>query len=335
MNSYFTLSEAQQRTLISQTAVRVGLPEQAVEKDLWVTVILRVVFALPYADKLLFKGGTTLAKAGLIARFSEDLDLAIDRILFGIEGDLTKKKLKALRKQSSLFVKDTLAEDLRRELEARKLSSWCSVEAEPDGEGDLTYPEPRKIHVRYRSLFPAPLAYLRPEVLLEIGARSLIEPWMPQRVQSLVTTATGIETAAFDERPIPMADPRKTFLEKAFLLHEQFSTGARRKADRQSRHLYDLEKMMQHPDILAAISDDNLWDSIARHRAVFTSVAGIDYTTEIRDHIVLVPPESVLAGWRADYQTMCQSMIFEPDPLPFAVLLERLHTLESLFHLRQ
>lgn len=335
MNSYFTFSEAQQRTLISQTAARVGLPEQAVEKDLWVTVILQAVFALPYAGKLIFKGGTTLAKAGLISRFSEDIDLAIDRTLFGIEEDLTKKKLKGLRKQSSLFVKDTLAEDLRRELETLQLGSWCSIEPEPDGEGDLTYPEPRKIHVRYRSLFLAPLAYLRPEVLLEIGARSLIEPWTLQHVQSFIASATGVKTAPSEERLIPMADPRKTFLEKAFLLHEQFSTGAQRKADRQSRHLYDLEKMMQRPDILAAIHDDALWASIAHHRAVFTSVAGFDYNAEIRDHIVLVPPESVLADWQADYQTMCQSMIFEPDPLSFDALIERLHTLESLFRHRR
>lgn len=50
MNSYFALTEEQQRLLLSQTAARVGLPEQAVEKDLWVTTVLQVVFTLPYAD---------------------------------------------------------------------------------------------------------------------------------------------------------------------------------------------------------------------------------------------------------------------------------------------
>ena len=77
---------------------------QAVEKDLWVTIILQMVFALPFADKLVFKGGTSLSKVfGMIERFSEDIDLAIDRSYFGIEGDLTKKQLKRLRKLSSTF----------------------------------------------------------------------------------------------------------------------------------------------------------------------------------------------------------------------------------------
>ena len=83
MNSYFSLSPSQQRTLIIQTAVRLGLPEQAVEKDLWVSIILQLVFTLPFSDKLVFKGGTSLSKSfGLIERFSEDIDLVIDRSFF-------------------------------------------------------------------------------------------------------------------------------------------------------------------------------------------------------------------------------------------------------------
>lgn len=83
MNSYFSLSASQQRTLITQTAVHLGLPEQAVEKDLWVSIILQLVFTLPFSDKLVFKGGTSLSKSfGLIERFSEDIDLVVDRSFF-------------------------------------------------------------------------------------------------------------------------------------------------------------------------------------------------------------------------------------------------------------
>ena len=85
MNRYFTLPAGQQIMLLRQTSAKVGLPEQAIEKDLWVTAILQIIFSLPYADKLLFKGGTTLAKTRLIDRFSEDIDLAIDRSMFGFE----------------------------------------------------------------------------------------------------------------------------------------------------------------------------------------------------------------------------------------------------------
>ena len=333
MNRYFTLSAEQQILLLRQTSAKVGLPEQAIEKDLWVTVILQVLFSLPYADKLLFKGGTTLAKAGLIDRFSEDIDLAIDRSMFGYEGDLTKKQLKTLRKKSSLFVRDELVLDLRRALEENGLSALCEVEAEPDGEGDKTYPEPRKIHVQYHSVFGSPLPYLRPEVMLEVGARSLIEPFQMVTVDSFVTKSTPIDTSISDVR-IPMAAPRKTFLEKAFLLHELFSTGTPTKADRKSRHLYDLEKMMQHLEILNAIKDDALWNSIRHHRAVFTPHNNVDYSLEIRDRICLVPPANSIDNWRDDYQAMCESMIFEPNPLSFDQLIGRMKVLENHFRCR-
>lgn len=38
------------------------LPEQVIEKDWWVTQVLRAVFSLPYAEHLSFKGGTSLSK---------------------------------------------------------------------------------------------------------------------------------------------------------------------------------------------------------------------------------------------------------------------------------
>lgn len=98
-NNYFSLSSAEQRLIIEQTATRLSLPKQAVEKDLWVTAMLQIMFSMPCAGNLVFKGGTSLSKVwGLINRFSEDIDLAIDRKQFDLEGDLSKKNVKKLRK---------------------------------------------------------------------------------------------------------------------------------------------------------------------------------------------------------------------------------------------
>ena len=49
------------------------------EKDVWVVWTLQTLFAAPFADDLVFKGGTSLSKAyGVIQRFSEDVDLTYD-----------------------------------------------------------------------------------------------------------------------------------------------------------------------------------------------------------------------------------------------------------------
>ena len=81
--NFLKLEDNRKALIFSQTAARTGLPSYAVEKDWWVTEIVRIVFSLPYAEAFVFKGGTSLSKGyNIIQRFSEDIDLAIDRKFF-------------------------------------------------------------------------------------------------------------------------------------------------------------------------------------------------------------------------------------------------------------
>ncbi|GHV29499.1 nucleotidyltransferase [Bacteroidia bacterium] len=330
MSSFFKLTDSERKTVILQTGIKKNnLFPQVVEKDLWVTTILQIVFSLPFANRLIFKGGTSLGKIwGVIERFSEDIDLAIDRVQFDLEGDLTIKQLKKLRKESSLFVKETFYSELQQAIKKFGIQNFCTVEPQPDGEGDKTYPEPRKIFVRYQSLFDQ-LPYIRAEIVLEIGARSLIEPTAKSEVKSLISENFDIDTALVKSEIIT-AVPEKTFLEKAFLLHEIFSGGGSMLADHKSRHLYDLERMMDKDFAGKAIEDNELWNTIHHHREVFTRMNGVDYTPDIRNRICLVPPTQVLDDWRQDYEKMQNTMIYG-DSLPFDKLLTRIEELQERF----
>lgn len=85
MINWRELTRDEQIAALQNVAGKKYIPPQAVEKDLWVTTILQIVFSLPFADSMVFKGGTSLSKVfGKIERFSEDIDIAIDRtFLFG------------------------------------------------------------------------------------------------------------------------------------------------------------------------------------------------------------------------------------------------------------
>ena len=62
---------------ITETAERHSLSEQVVEKDYFITEVLRTVCS-HYGDKVIFKGGTSLSKGwDLIRRLSEDVDLLV------------------------------------------------------------------------------------------------------------------------------------------------------------------------------------------------------------------------------------------------------------------
>lgn len=332
MTNFLQLPADKRRTIYEQVSLRLGIDDpKAIEKDIWVTGVLQAIYTLPYADKLVFKGGSSLSKIwNLILRFSEDIDLAIDRSVFELEGDLTKKQLKKLRKASSLFVKDVFAVDLQNTIHAKGLADYCTITADPDGEGDATYPEPRKVHVAYESVYgnTGP-DYLQAEVLLEIGARSLFEPTAKAKVKSLVSKNSTIDTT-FVDVDIISAIPEKTFLEKVFLLHELFTTDGCRTANRKSRHLYDLMKMMDEPFAKDAVHDNELWNTIHHHREVFTSIKDVDYTPDIRKRIVLLPPEEVLKVWQEDYKAMQESMIYG-EQLTFEQLLAKIQELQTRF----
>lgn len=330
MNNYFALPKLQQRQILEQATLRIKLPVQAIEKDIWVSTILQIIFSLPVAQHLIFKGGTSLSKAwGLINRFSEDIDLAVGRALFELEGDLTKKGIKKLRKRSSIFVRDDLFIMLQDALNQYGLADKCTLTVEPDGEGDNTYPEPRKIFIAYESAYDEQLDYLRPIVMLEVGARSLVEPYEQVQVHSIVEGIFPSITTTLVNSNISTAIPAKTMVEKMFLLHELFSVpGHGTRAERKSRHLYDLYQMMQQDFAQEAITNDALWESIRHHREVFTSVQGVDYSGDVRQRICLLPREDIVAIWQSDYETMRSSMIHGSAPT-WDELLEQITILQN------
>ena len=330
-NDYFSLSITQQRTILEQTAVKQGLPKQAIEKDLWVTAVIQMLFSLPCADNLVFKGGTSLSKVWrLISRFSEDIDLAIDRAVFELEGDLTKKQVKRLRKASSLFVRDTLYQQLAEAVGQTPLKDLCKIEPEPDGEGDTTYPEPRSIFISYQSVFDEKLGYIPPIIKIEAGARSLLEPYAETTITSIAEETLPTISTTLKDVKVKTAIAEKTFLEKAFLLHELFSINDKVEARRRSRHIYDLHMMMQQGIADKAIPNEELWQTIHHHRSTLTSMSGVDYSMDIRKNIQLIPPKESLTDWKKDYEEMSSAMIYGERPA-FEKLLESMKRLELLF----
>ena len=171
MNKWFTLPEDTRR-VFNQVAAREGLPVGAIEKDWWVTLTLRLVFSLSYAQHLVFKGGTSLSKGwNLIERFSEDIDLAIDRTFLGFDGTLSKTQVKKLRKASCNFIAHKFAEDLEAKVEEFQIQDLqLTVQEFKDSDTD-----PLVVELHYQSL-ASDSPYLMPRVLIEVGARSLMEP---------------------------------------------------------------------------------------------------------------------------------------------------------------
>ena len=87
-------SEQRACAYFEEAAERLDLNAQIVEKDFWVCWSLKRLFSLAeFRDHLTFKGGTSLSKVyHVIERFSEDVDVAIERGFLGFGGDMEPER---------------------------------------------------------------------------------------------------------------------------------------------------------------------------------------------------------------------------------------------------
>ncbi|MGH2553858.1 MAG: nucleotidyl transferase AbiEii/AbiGii toxin family protein [Chitinophagaceae bacterium] len=323
---WLKIGEERRIEILNQASNISGLPAIAIEKDWWVTLALKVSFELKYSPSIVFKGGTSLSKGwNLIERFSEDIDLAIDRKLFGFDVDISKSQIKNLRKKSCEFISTVFLEDLKKQFTEWEAIDECKLNAQSITDSDK---DPQVIEIHYNSVFDKS-DYLPQRVLIEVSSRSLMEPSESREVNSILSAAFTDQAFATESFNISTVLPQRTFLEKIFLLHEEFSQDAPKiRIDRLSRHLYDLEKLMDTEHGKAAIKDTELYKSIVIHREKFNPIRGLNYSNHIPNKIKIIPPETVIKEWEKDYQAMTQNMIYG-DPLNFDKLIKRIQELQK------
>jgi hypothetical protein len=322
MSNWLTLSKEEQVELFIQIGVRTNLPPQAIEKDAWVTLMLRMVFNSDLAEHFIFKGGTSLSKAfNLIRRFSEDIDLGIDRKHLGFEGELTKGEIRKLRRACHIFVSKHLTTTLQSQLNNYGIDpDLYEIIVENTKISDQ---DPETIEVNYQSVFDQ-LSYLPQRVLIEVSARSLIEPHQAVRITSMIDE--HYPETDFSEQPcvVNTTNPQKTFLEKLILLHEEFQKPTETiRHLRMSRHFYDIGQILDSEYGQEALKITGLFESIIAHRKVLTPMKTTDYDSLSLQNLNIIPPEEHLKNYRADYKEMQNNMIHGSSE-DFDVLLDRI-----------
>ena len=343
MNNHLLLDLALEEKTASVQAVarKRGIDERAVEKDWWVTAILKALSGTECSRWLNFKGGTSLSKGwSLINRFSEDIDLSIGRGFFAEKLGLSCAKaenntqLKNLRKASRDYIHGTLSTLLKKELDRMGISGYAvsnlTHQPTPEGERLISHDsDPTVIFVEYDSIFPKYNGDIQPKVKVEISCLSMDEPFEIKHIGTMINEEfNDVDIDLGSE--IRTVTPARTFLEKALLLNEEFQKDNPRHR-RMSRHLYDLERIMDTEYGHAAISDISLYRVIVEHRKKFYHLGYVDYFKDYPKHIDFVPTGKLLNAFKRDYyENMVDGYIYR-DAMPFDALIERMKELQARF----
>lgn len=302
-----------------------GRRAHLLEKDVWVVQTLAALVETPFGADLTFKGGTSLAKAyHAIRRFSEDLDITYD--IRAIAPDLLTggngEAIPATRSQERRWTREI----------RRRLPGWVASQALPSLEINLAEAglsaelraEGDHIFVIYEPLFDD-YGFVRPQVMVEFGARSIGEP-REKRLCECDATSYLPDVTFPSVRPFVMLAQR-TFWEKATAVHV-FCRQQRSRGERLSRHWHDLVRLDDTGYAEKAMEDYALALSVARHKSMFfrekdTAGNWVDYEAAVSGGLQLVPDGPAYRVLSDDYDRMLTDGMLLDDEEKFDDLMER------------
>lgn len=235
-----------------------------------------------------------------------------------------------LRKASRKYIHETLSKELTKELTQLGISGFrvSNLTTMPSLEGSKpidTDRDPTVITVEYESIFHAYEGDILPSVKIEISCLSMSEPFEEKNITSLIHD----RFPELDEEltcSIRTVTPSRTFLEKAFLLNEEFQKEQPR-SRRMSRHLYDLEKLMDTEYGRDAIADSDLYRAIVEHRRKFYHLGYVNYDLDYPSAIDFVPKGNIREAYRRDYNDNMVNGYIYGSAISFDTLIERMEEL--------
>ncbi|MGH8192995.1 MAG: nucleotidyl transferase AbiEii/AbiGii toxin family protein, partial [Woeseiaceae bacterium] len=298
--------------LFREVAARMGPAPEIIEKDFWVCWTLSRLFGKREGfPTMLFKGGTSLSKAhGLIERFSEDIDLSLDRADLGFTGDrdpaseMSGKSRRKLVTELQLTCADYVGTGLLPSL-IRDFESVLGTAGET-WRLDIDSEDPQTLLFAYpNGLTSVPESYNAPVVRLEFGARSDLWPATDAEIRPYAAEHVPEAFEGAANCTVHVLAAKRTFWEKATLLHAEFHRSeVRPGAEKLSRHYYDLAMLATTPVFDEALSDLELLSSVAEHKTQFFPAAWARYDLAKPGSLRLVPHQALAKMLARDYEAM-------------------------------
>ncbi len=285
------------RDVIYTTADALGMPVEIVEKDYYVTMILRLL--AQRAPECVFKGGTSLSKCHhVINRFSEDIDISFSDKL--TEGQ--RKKLK-----------NEVIADISTELELPILD-WDKARSKRDYNCYTFSYEPLEGFISEN---------LRPGVKMETALGSISYPTVSLPVGNYVyeylkqDNVDLIEEYALAPFEMRLQSLERTLIDKVFAICDYYLTG---KLNRNSRHIYDIYMLL--PRVTLDDSFKELVHEIRLLRADMSICPSAQQGVDVPALLALILKEKV---YQSDYHLI--TSYFQNEPLSYDLAITAIEKL--------
>lgn len=214
------------RELVSIVAADMHLPESAIERDYYIVLLLKNLADSEYADKCVFKGGTSLSKCypGSIERFSEDIDLTF----LGMD-ESDKICDKAIKKVEKIMTEGAQTKKIDAERSNRSKSMF------------VWFDDPAK------------------RVKLEIGSSVRPDPYSKKVIKTYIQEFLekhggneDIEKYGLQAISLNVLNIERTFVDKLMSVKRHAICGT---IAQKVRHVYDVKRLYDLPEIQNFLKD--------------------------------------------------------------------------------
>ena len=331
MDDFAKGKPAERQPYFAETAARRNSTTTAVEKDFWICWTLKQLFTLKTIPELRFKGGTSLSKVfGLIDRFSEDIDISIDRAGLGFSGErdmanpgLSGTKRKALDEELRAAITTEVKSDILPKLHDRfhgvlGKHGWELAPSKDENE-EMT------LLFHYPNAFEYS-RYLQPQIKIEFGRGDQ----QPSHKSSVTPFVADTFPEVFREKAatVLVLDSKRTFWEKLTLLHaENHRPDPSKLKPRMARHWSDVAVMSTAERFADEKLSFDLLAQVIRFKKIYFAANWAQYDTAVPGTLRIVPNEVLQAILRKDYLQMEE--MFPSKPLSFDEILARLEALQK------
>lgn len=217
-DEFLSLPLEDQADIFRKVGMETGISAQVLQKDVWVCWALEQLFNNKTDVKMTFKGGTSLSKVHkIIDRFSEDVDITIDyRNLFPevnpFEISISKSRLKKIRQELQGGVKQHIQEVILPNIQG-------SFNEITKGKGMIDKVDKEEINLHYPSGLDSGTAYMEDKIKLEFGGCNAVEPSAPYEIKPVIAEILFQVPLNFPKATVVVLSPKRTFWEKATLIH--------------------------------------------------------------------------------------------------------------------
>jgi hypothetical protein len=329
---FLALSPSDKKEILRIASQASGRDENTIEKDVWVVWALSILFESELGAHLSFKGGTSLSKVyRAIDRFSEDIDLTYDIRSMIPEMAGGTNGLPTSRSQGQKWTEHVRAE-LPKWIASEVLPRFQSAIAAAGLAATLRQETKERLFIDYQPGLFGAHGYVKPQVMLEFGARSTGEP---TEIRSITCDASEFVPNVI----FPIAKPRtmkveRTFWEKATAAHV-FCLQRQLKGERFARHWHDLAALANAGYLEPSLADRKLAEAVAKHKSIFfrekaADGTPVDYEAAVHGSLRLVPDSEAFAVLEADYLAMVGAGMLYSREKPFKEIMNACSEIETL-----